>query len=95
MNSGEIMKIKNGFFLKKENGQNIIVCDKSIVKDFTSTIVLTEPSAYLWNLLQSENATKEKMLNGLLKEFDISTVLALSNIDVFIRTLKENGILEE
>ena len=49
----------------------------------------------LWNLLQNENVTKEQMLNGLLENFDISIVLALSDIDVFIRTLTEHGILDE
>lgn len=89
------MKIRQGFNLKTENGQTVVVCDKNINRDFNSTIVLTETSAFLWNMIQNENTTKEKMLNGLLDNFDISTVLALNNIDVFIRTLKENGILEE
>lgn len=89
------MKIKQGFSLKKKNGQTVIVCDKNINRDFNSTILLTETSAYLWDLLQSENATKEQMLNGLLQKFDISTVLALNDIDVFIKILRENGIIEE
>ena len=89
------MKIRQGFNLKTENGQTVVVCDKNINRDFNSTIVLTETSAFLWNMIQNETTTKEKMLNGLLDNFDISTVLALNNIDVFIRTLKENGILEE
>lgn len=89
------MKIKPGFSLKTENGQSIVFCDKSINRDFTSAIFLTETSAFLWNMLQNQAATKEQMLNGLLSNFDISTVLALNDIDVFIKTLKENGILEE
>lgn len=95
MNSGESMKIKQGFSLKTENGQTVIICDKNINKDFNSTILLTETSAYLWKLLQNQNATKEQMLHGLLDNFDISTVLALNDIDIFIKILKENGILEE
>lgn len=89
------MKIRQGFNLKTENGQTVVACDKNINRDFNSTIVLTETSAFLWNMIQNENTSKEKMLNALLDNFDISTVLALNNIDVFIRTLKENGILEE
>lgn len=89
------MKIKQGFNLKTENGQTVVVCDKSINPSFNSTILLTETSAYLWNLLQKEDATKEQMLHGLLENFDISTVLALNDIDVFIKILKENGIIEE
>lgn len=89
------MKIKQGFNLKTENGQTVVACDKNINRDFNSAIVLTETSAFLWNMIQNENTSKEKMLNALLDNFDISTVLALNNIDVFIKTLKENGILEE
>lgn len=89
------MKIKNGFTLKTENGQTIIIGDKNLNPEFNSTILLTDSSIYLWELLQKGNLSKEQMLNALLDKFDISTVLALNNIDVFIRTLKENGILEE
>lgn len=89
------MKIKQGFSLKKENDEVMIICDKNIHRNFNSIILLSDTSAYLWELLQNGNSTKEQMLNGLLQKFDISTVLALSDIDVFIKTLKENGILEE
>ena len=95
MNLGEKMKIKQGFYLKEENGQSIVVCDKAINRNFTSSIILTDTSAHLWKMLKNENATKEQMLHGLLQNFDISTVLALNDIDVFIKILKENGILEE
>ncbi|MDO4608831.1 MAG: PqqD family protein [Clostridia bacterium] len=89
------MKIKKGFYLKTENGQNVIVCDKAINREFNSTIFLTETLVFLWNLLQNQSVTKEEMLHALLNEFDISTVLALNDIDIFIKTLNENGILEQ
>lgn len=95
MNLGEIMKIKEGFRLKKENDIAIVICDKNINRNFNANIQLTDISTFLWNLLASGDKTKEQMLNALLGQFDISAVLALNNIDVFIRTLKENGIIEE
>jgi len=94
MNSGEKMKIKQGFSLKEIEGQSVIVGDKTIKSSFNTVITLTDTTAFLWNMLASGNATKEEMLNGLLSTFDISVVLALNDIDVFIRTLKDNGILE-
>ena len=89
------MKIKQGFEIKNIDGQLVIVPDKSINPDFNVVITLTDTSALLWDMLKSGDATKESMLNTLLNQFDISTVLALNDIDVFIRTLKENGILEQ
>ena len=31
----------------------------------------------------------------VLDNFEISTVLALGDIDVFLRTMKENGVIED
>ena len=88
------MKIKQGFYLKKVEDQLVIVCDKELDPSFNAVITLNDTTAYLWEMLINGTPTKEDMLNGLLGKFDISAVLALSDIDVFIRTLKENGILE-
>ena len=54
----------------------------------------TKITRFLWNLLLEKDLTKTEMLNALIENFDISTVLALGDIDVFVRTMKENGIIE-
>ena len=89
------MKIKKGYKLKSVSGQYTVVADRRIIKNFTSLIVLNESAVFLWNLLSERNVTKQEMLEAMLSNFDISTVLALGNIDVFVRTMKENGIIEE
>lgn len=89
------MKIKEGFNIKIKDDIAFVVCDKNSNRNFTANIQLTDTSTFLWNLLKTGHKTKEQMLNALLQEFDISAVLALNNIDVFIRILKENGIIEE
>lgn len=88
------MKLKKGFILKRENGQNVVLCtDKSI--NFNSSIMLGETTAFLFERLLEKERSKEELLNLLLDNFDVSTVLALNDIDVFIRILKENGVMEE
>lgn len=86
------MRIKDGFSLKNFEGQYTVVSDNG---ELENTIVLTDTALFLWNLLKEKNASKTEMLNALLSNFDISTVLALGNIDVFLRTMKENGITED
>ncbi len=86
------MRIKDGFSLKNFEGQYTVVSDNG---DLENTIVLTDTALFLWNLLKEKNASKSEMLNALLSNFDISTVLALGNIDVFLRTMKDNGIIED
>ncbi len=89
------MRIKEGFELKNIHGQNIIVCDGETVKDFTRSIALSSTSSFLWSKLKEGEKTKEELLGLLLDNFDISTVLALNDIDVFVKTLKKDGIIEE
>lgn len=85
------MHIKDGYTVKNLQGQMTVVSNKGL----DNTIVLTETALFLWKMLENGNPTKSEMLNALLENFEISTVLALGDIDVFLRTMKENGIIEE
>ena len=89
------MRIKDGFKLVNMQGQNTVVLNNGKSVSFNNTIVLTDTAAFLWKMLENGNPTKKEMLNALLRNFDILTVLALSDIDIFLRTMRENGILEE
>lgn len=86
------MRIKKEFRIENLSG-NQTVCSED--PEFNSTIVLNDTALFLWNLLEEKDASKAEMLNGLLDNFEISTVLALNDIDVFLRTMKEYGIIEE
>lgn len=88
------MKIKQGFELVKRSGQNVVV---SKIRDSSrqeNLIILNDTAVFLWNLLKEKDVSKTEMLNAVIENFDISTVLALGDIDVFVRTMKENGIIE-
>ena len=89
------MKIKKGYQLKLKSGSYVIERTNKAVGEPFNSIVLTETSAFLWNILKEKEATKTQMLDALINNFDISTVLALGDIDVFVRTMKENGIIED
>lgn len=89
------MKIKSGFELVDRSGQKVIVYKGSEKIPFNQTIVLSETATFLWNFLKKGEATKAQCLNALIESFDISTVLALGDIDTFVKTLKANGILED
>ena len=89
------MRIKDGFKVVNYHGQNTVVADTAAKGGLDNNIVLTDTSLFLWNLLKSSDVSKTEMLDALLKNFEISTVLALSDIDVFLRTMKENGLIEE
>lgn len=89
------MRIKPHFSLKTENGQNVIVCKEGHLHGFNNTITLSETAAFLWRQLEQGDKSGDQLLNLMLEEYDISTVLALNDIDIFLKTLRQNGILEE
>ncbi len=89
------MRIKDGYSVVNLQGQNTVVANAANSAELQNTIVLTDTSLFLWNMLKNGDVSKTQMLDALLDNFDISTVLALSDIDIFIRTMRENGIIEE
>lgn len=88
------MRIKEGFELKNKGGRYFVTYNGAVSGELDNSIILADTAVFLWNLLKEKDVTKTEMLNELIENFDISTVLALGNIDVFVRTMKENGIIE-
>ncbi len=91
---GVILKIRSGFELVNRSGQWVVVSKNVDSLKLDNVITLNESAVFLWNLLKEKDVTKAEMLNALINNFDISTVLALGDIDVFVRTMKENEIIE-
>ena len=88
------MRIKSDFTLKNDKGKHIIVATGETARSFNSSIILNDAAIFMWECLKKEDLSKEQLVNALLDEFPISTVLALSHVDTFFKTLKENEILE-
>lgn len=89
------MKIKKGFKLKNISGRQTIVADRRTVKDFNSLIILNGSAVILWEMLASGEYTKEELTAQLTENMKISKTQALGNVKVFIKTLMDNGILED
>lgn len=88
------MRIKSDFSLKNDKGKHIVVATGENARSFSSSIVLQDTAVFMWQLLKEKDRTKEELVNALLENFPISTILALSDVDSFFKILKENGILE-
>ncbi len=81
------MKLKSSYNLIKQN-------DTYIIEPIMKTANLSEIGVFLWNILKDKDLNNAELLNLLLENFEISTVLALGEIDTFIKSMKENGIIE-
>ncbi len=85
------MKIKSGYSLIPHNEVFLITYNDEPLKTAHLSII----GAFLWKKLVERELSNAELLELLLDNFEISTVLALGEIDIFIKTLKENGIFEE
>ncbi len=85
------MKLKSGYKINTYNDiYTVSNSDGNEIKNFH----LSKFGAFLFRCSQKENLSSAQMLDKLLAEFEISTVLALGEIDTFIKKCKENGIFE-
>ena len=87
------MKIRDGYLLRSVAGKNIVVSVGAQL-DFNGMLTLNDTGVFFWNLL-SKGASKEEMLDALLKEYDVSAEDASKDIDEFIGKLKDARLLED
>lgn len=88
------MQIRKEFVLRKVDGDYIILPVRQNAKEFNGLITVNEVGASLWKMLQEETS-EEKLLQGLLNEYEVEAEVAEEDIQEFLDTLTENGILEE
>ena len=85
------MKIKPGFSLKQEGNRFFIFSTENPQKE---PLAVNDMVALLFEQLSNGVDSKEQLLNAMLDRFDISVVLALSQIDLCMKEFRENGMLE-
>ena len=85
------LKINEKFAFKTVEGHTFII-DSQNDKNY-GEVDFNEIKHFLWELAKNNDVTKTQMLDAALGRFDISTVLALGEIDGFIKKLKEYGII--
>lgn len=87
------MKIKDDFILRKVADAYVVVPVNSMTLDFNGIINLNETGAFLFEILQN-GATKEELLEKMLEEYEVSQEKASSDIDIFVKKIKDADILE-
>lgn len=86
------MRLKDGFLLRKVAGEYVVVPTGDSMVDFKAMISLNETGAFLWEKL-SEDITEQQLTELLLSEYDVDEETATSDIDEFVKLLKEKNLL--
>ena len=88
-----IMKIKDGFILRKVSDAYVVIATGEAAASFNGMISLNETGALLWEKLAEGCDGKKVLVDALLEEYDVSEELAAKDVDVFVAKVEAAGIL--
>jgi hypothetical protein len=89
----KLMKIKEGYVLRKVADCYVAVPIGKACLDFNGMITLNETGAFLWGKLV-EGMSKEELLDALLDNYEISKEAAEIDVSDFINKIKDAGFFE-
>lgn len=87
------MRVEKDFILREIAGDYIIIPTGKTVLEFNGLITVNEVGVSIWNMLQ-EDVTLEEIVQGILDEYDVEESVAKEDVEEFLNTLVDGGILE-
>lgn len=87
------MKVLKEFVLREIAGDYVIIPTGKTVLTFNGLITVNEVGADLWKMLQSD-VTFDDLLHGILETYDVDEETAREDIQEFLDTLVNGGILD-
>ena len=87
------MKVLKEFVLREIAGDYVIIQTGKTVLTFNGLITVNEVGADLWKMLQSD-VTFDDLLHGVLETYDVDEETAREDIQEFLDTLVNGGILD-
>lgn len=88
------MQIKKDFVLREIAGEYIIIPTGSTALEFNGLITVNEVGVLLWKMLQEE-VTLEQLVQGVMAEYEVEEEVVTEDIQEFLDTLMQGGILEK
>lgn len=82
------------FLLSKIAGDDVLIPVGKASVDFNKIISLNELGTVIWKLLEEET-TAEKIVDSILKEYDVDRDTATADTEAFLSVLRENGCITE
>lgn len=89
-----ILRIKENYTMREIAGEYIAFPRGSSALNHNEMILLNESSAFLWKCLEKETS-KEALVKALLDEYEVDRALAEHDVDTFLKTLEDSGMLKK
>ena len=88
------MKIKQGFILRELLDQWVVMPVGQMATDYQYMIALNETGAGLWKQLAS-HVSADQLVDWMCGEYEVERELARTDVNVFLKSAREKGVLEE
>ena len=88
------MKLKGNFVLRQIMGETIVIPVGDAMLNINGMICLNEVGELIFRGLQAEDS-REKILDEILQNFDVTYEEAAADLDDFLRRFCEIGLLEQ
>lgn len=86
-------KLKDGFIVRKIGNQIMAIPVGSRTSEIHGMIALSESGELLWNALEN-GADVETLADILTENYTVERSLAVSDVEKFLKGLKEQGALQ-
>ena len=88
------MQIKKGFAKREIAGSYIVVPVGSKAADFNGMITLNESGSFFWDCFTND-ITIDQAVKMVTDEYEVDEKTAKSDIEGFVRLLKDNELIDE
>ena len=89
------MRLKYQFVLREVSGQWVAVAVGKDHSYFNGMVKLNATGAFLMELLRGEGRSRSELLEALTERYDVTRERAEENVDSFLQTLRQGGLLAE
>ena len=87
------MKILPKYKVRNVAGETIVMVQGANPGDMTTVIALNETSLFLWNSLYGKEFELSDAVGLLTENFDVDSATAEKDVDSWLSTLREHGII--
>ena len=88
------MQIKKGFAKREIAGSYIVVPVGSKAADFNGMITLNESGSFFWDCFTND-ITIDQAVKMVTDEYEVDEKTAKSDIEGFVKLLKDNDLIDE
>lgn len=86
-------KLKEGFILREIGGQVMAVPVGQQTSELHGMVALSESGGLLWKALE-KGGDEETLANVLVENYEVEYDIALADVEKFLNSLKEQGVLK-